>query len=147
MQGTVRGFAYTFLALPIVAGLIAALATFILFAALTFGLWLPFWRELHDRGMYVYDHATAFLIAFGSPVVGLMFVATTLVAQIVAQKVNRPFASEWVIRLFLLVPAVATYCLLNPPKQSMWHYPLAETAVLLVGLGVGQLIIWLQREW
>ena len=151
MWVTMRWFAVTFIALPILAGVTGVLASFAAVWILSFAFWLPFWRQLRDSGMYVDDIEISYMLWLGPPAVAIMFAAAALLALATAQLTQREKAQAVIIRTVLLFPGIVTFVALNPfvlhgtLQGRMWRYPFAETAVLLTGVFIGQMLIWLSR--
>ena len=62
------------------AGAIATLVSWYLLAVL---FWLPHWRGLAQRKMYVHDVEATYLVAFAAPFVGVLFFVSTLLSLLV----------------------------------------------------------------
>ncbi len=131
--------------LPVFGGILGCGATYLLWILLGTVLWFPYWAALRKLGMYTHDVEMTYLIPLGPPVVGLMFLLTSLMALVVMRVFRHARASLIAARVLQFVPGLATFVLLNSamPRDRIWHYPLAEISVLLIGALWGW---WLVRQ-
>jgi hypothetical protein len=128
------------------SGFLGMLGTYLLWFFLFFVLWNPCWRELRDWGMYTHDIEGGYLIIFGPPIVGIVFLLASFVALSCAWVVPGVVQRLWVARLLLLLPSVAVFAVLNLESFGrlpfVWRFPLAELSVLFVGVWIGRLPAW-----
>jgi hypothetical protein len=115
-----------------------AFATAVIWFLLATLLWLPNWRVLRAYGMYVHDVEATYLVAFGWPVTGALFFVATLLS-LLSMTFIKGRGGRVAVYFLNALPAVVVLLLLNPHLPSgvmggSWHYPLAETAVLAIGL-------------
>lgn len=123
---------------PLIAGFLAWLGTLILWLTLAWALWLPYWKELLSMHMYTHDIQIGYMLLIDPPIVGSMFLLATLLALLIVRFVRDLRYGIVGSRVVMLFPALATFGMLNKRSWSdgMWHYPLAEIAVLVVGLAL-----------
>jgi hypothetical protein len=119
----------------LLGGLGGGIATLISWYLLTVLFWLPYWRELAQRKMYVHDVGATYLVAFGWTFVGASFFGSTLLSLIAMTFIRGRSAIVYALNA---LPAAAVLLLLNPHLIDTavgggWSYPLAETSVLAIG--------------
>jgi hypothetical protein len=128
------------------SGILGMLGTYLFWFLLFFAFWNPYWRELRDWGMYTHDIEGGYLIIFGPPIVGIVFLLASFVALSCAWIVPGAVQRLWVARLLLLIPSVAVFVALNLESLKrptfVWRFPLAELSVLIVGALIGRLPAW-----
>ena len=117
-------------------GLVGGIASEVALFALGGLLWMPYWRQLRDYGMYVDDIGVAIGVYLVPPVAGLAFLISTLMSLIVVRWIGHP---RLVLILLNLVPGLLmTLAAVNGILQGRgWNEPGFEIACLLIGLGWG----------
>ena|SRR5215216_3543754 len=130
-----------------ILGGIATYFSWMLLAAL---IWMPYWHQLAHYGMYFHDVEGAFLVFFGSIVLGIIFLAVgSAVSYVEARRIRHVQPSlhaAWLVLAFAVLPALVTFFLISGPIPRVWRFPLSETAVLMVGLALAcAWTIW--RRW
>jgi hypothetical protein len=117
-------------------GLVGCVASEVALMTLGSFLWMPYWRQLRDYGMYVDDIGVAMAVYLVPPFAGLAFLISTLMSLITVRWIGHP---KLVLILLNLVPGLLlTLVGVNGILHGRgWNDPGFEIACLLIGLGWG----------
>ena len=122
--------------LCLTGGLVGGVASAVTWWALGWFFWMPYLRQLRDRGMYVDDNGWAMGIYFVPLTIAVAFVISTLIAVAVVRSTGHPKLTLVGINLMpgLWLAVRELYGVL---RRKRWEYPGFEVACLLIGLGWG----------
>jgi hypothetical protein len=113
-----------------VGGLFGYVTSLIIWWLFGMLLWLPYQKQLNAFGMDVHDVGWAFGVYFIPPIIGLMFLLSTLASLIALRQSTRDrkmvvVGSNMVPGLLLLLLALGS---------ASWGYLVFDIAMLLMGL-------------
>jgi len=128
--------------LTLLGGIVCGIAAWASIVLLEMIFWGPWSKELGARNIHAHDVGAAFLAPLALCFVGVMSIATTAASLLAIVFVRNIWFRRTFVYAVNALPAIVTALLINPHvigrgsvPHPVWSYPLAEVAILAIGLG------------